>query len=227
MNEDETKLARHELAGELLDSLLAQDDDFGAQMRELALAWGGTEGVGSEDISGGERGSSLRRSVLRLADFLRSLEDPQHWWDELCALTELDPENFDPAHPLLRSLERMLRDRQRIQISPGGNDFIGRRPVQQARGKCRRVLFPGTDRVGDGERHLRCRQTEKLTHGIAVSEQAAQYGKAAAAHALEQHATGTLKLPRDTGQLKDRIDFGSHPDQLAGMIEKVDAAIQV
>ncbi|MCB1187305.1 UvrD-helicase domain-containing protein [bacterium] len=110
LNEDETKLARHELAGELLDGLLAQDDDFGAQMRELALAWGGSEGVGSEDISGGERGSSLRRSVLRLADFLRSLEDPQHWWDELCALTELDPEVFDPAHQLIRALERMLRE---------------------------------------------------------------------------------------------------------------------
>ncbi|MEZ5337415.1 MAG: UvrD-helicase domain-containing protein [bacterium] len=109
LSEDETKLARHELAGELLDSLLAEDSESGARMRELALAWGGSEGVGSEDISGGERGSSLRRSVLRLAEFLRSLDDPQRWWEELASLSELDPDECDPQHPLLQALDNMLR----------------------------------------------------------------------------------------------------------------------
>ncbi len=110
LNEDEARLARHELAGELLDRLLARDDEYGRQMRELALAWGGSEGVGREDIREGERGSSLRRTVLRLADFLRSLEDPQRWWEELCSPIELDPQACDPAHPLLQALEANLRD---------------------------------------------------------------------------------------------------------------------
>ena len=108
--EDEARLVRHELAGELLDSLLAQDDDFGAQMRELALAWGGSEGVGRDDISSGERGSSLRRSVLRLADFLRSLEDPAQWWQGLAAELQLDPDNCDPGHPLLVALDGLLHN---------------------------------------------------------------------------------------------------------------------
>lgn len=109
LTEDGARLVRHELAGELLDGLLARDDDYGKAIRELALAWGGSEGVGREDISGGERGSSLRRSVLKLAEFLRSLEDPAQWWTQLAAPLALDPDNCDPAHPLLVALEGILK----------------------------------------------------------------------------------------------------------------------
>jgi ATP-dependent helicase/nuclease subunit A len=109
LTEDEARLVRHELAGNLLDGLLARDDEFGNAIRELALAWGGSEGVGRDDISGGERGSSLRRSVLKLADFLRSLEDPEQWWTELASVLALDPDNCDPQHPLLQALEGILK----------------------------------------------------------------------------------------------------------------------
>jgi len=101
LDEEEAALTEHELATRFLDERLGAgaEDDWA-----LALAWGGHDGVGSEDVSQQRWASGLRAIVLRLRQFSCSLTDPQAWYDTHVDLPPLDEGRFDAEHPALAAL---------------------------------------------------------------------------------------------------------------------------
>jgi len=100
--EDEAALLRHDLATKYLDEQLGEDAS--PVLRELALNWGGSDGVGPDDLSRTRFAGGLRKAVLSLLEFRRALPDPDHWYSQHCTWPELDPEHCDPGHPLLAGL---------------------------------------------------------------------------------------------------------------------------
>ena len=106
LDEDEAALLRHELATRFLDEQLGR---AGAEdVRQLALAWGGPDGVGPADLSRVRFAVGLRGLLLRLLGFRRTQPDPAEWYRGRCDYPALDPERFDAAHPLLERLDAEL-----------------------------------------------------------------------------------------------------------------------
>jgi ATP-dependent helicase/nuclease subunit A len=102
----EAALILHQLAGSLLDERLGREGDA---LREAALAWGGVEGAGPDDLSAGRGARGLREPLLGLHEFMRSLVDPQSWFRQHLDWPELDVEQLDPGHPLCVALEAELK----------------------------------------------------------------------------------------------------------------------
>jgi ATP-dependent helicase/nuclease subunit A len=96
--DDEARLLRHTLLGELLRQRL---DTAAADLRAAALAWGGADGVGVEDLSTVRSSRGLRDILLRLHDFRCSLPDAGAWYAAHVDVAPLDPEHCDPQHPLV------------------------------------------------------------------------------------------------------------------------------
>lgn len=105
LSEDEAKLARHRIATEMLDAALDGSD---SEVTGLALAWGGRDGLGAEDLSQVRSDSGLRNLVLKLSEFGKSLADPDRWFREYFEGRGLDPGNFNANHPLLQVLYQQL-----------------------------------------------------------------------------------------------------------------------
>ncbi|MDQ3024164.1 MAG: UvrD-helicase domain-containing protein, partial [bacterium] len=105
--DDEARLLRHEVCGELV---LLRLSDPPPELHDAALAWGGPDGVGLDDLSGARSSRGLRDLVLRLHDFRRSLPDPRAWFTEMVDTPPLDPEHSDSEHPLVMAALQTLRD---------------------------------------------------------------------------------------------------------------------
>jgi len=109
--EDEAALLAHELATAFLDECLG--DPAAENVRRLAMAWGGSDGVGAEDLSRVRYSRGLRRELLALLSFQRAQPDPQEWYRRHVTFgaeefPPLDPAHFDPAHPLIEQLSASL-----------------------------------------------------------------------------------------------------------------------
>jgi len=110
LEQDEAELLMHELATQYLDARLGQASPL---LTELALAWGGQDGVGPEDLSRVRSSGGLKRLVLRLHGFRQSLIDPDAWYSEHCAWPPLIEQHCDWEHPLLAPLREELARRAR------------------------------------------------------------------------------------------------------------------
>jgi ATP-dependent helicase/nuclease subunit A len=97
MDDDEAAELRHRLAVELLDRWLGPAAE--PAVRETALAWGGIDGLGEEDLSKARGEHGLRPLVLALHDFRCSLPDPEAWARAHILRGELDPASFDARRP--------------------------------------------------------------------------------------------------------------------------------
>jgi ATP-dependent helicase/nuclease subunit A len=103
----ENKLLLHQLATEFLDRQLDGSDPA---VTALALAWGGADGVGPEDLGRSlRRGGGLRALLLGLFDFRRSLISAEAWFGALPLHQPLDPDGFDGGHPLVAEQFAALR----------------------------------------------------------------------------------------------------------------------
>jgi len=108
MEEDEAAELRHRLAVELLDRWLGPAAE--PAVREAALAWGGIDGLGEEDLSKARGEHGLRPLVLELHDFRCSLPDPEAWARAHILRGELDPASFDARRPAEARLLGILAD---------------------------------------------------------------------------------------------------------------------
>ncbi len=106
LTEEDAAQLKHQLATRFLDRQLGRVED--GELRELAFAWGGRDGVGPAKIAQDAPDTGLRTLLLKLASFQQGLLDPQAWWVEQQAVPELDPARFDPEHPLVAGLLREL-----------------------------------------------------------------------------------------------------------------------
>ncbi|MBN2083000.1 UvrD-helicase domain-containing protein [bacterium] len=107
LDEDEARLIRHDLATRFLDRQLARPDD--PRLTRLAMAWGGSDGVGPDDLSRARRASGLRRLLLEVLEFRRAQPDPEAWFQATCEWPELDPSYCDFTHPLVAVVVAQFR----------------------------------------------------------------------------------------------------------------------
>lgn len=173
--EDEAALLRHELATRFLDERLGEPGAEDA--RRLAMAWGGADGVGAEDLSRVRFGRGLRGRLLALLDFQRAQPDPQAWYRRCVAFggeefPPLDPANFDPAHPLISQLNASLvawRDRAVATLEDLAGRLAQDRPsakfielVRRLVPRLRQLSLEGGWRETDGfiEQRLKERQQD-------------------------------------------------------------------
>lgn len=108
LDEAEGQLLEHRISTDFLDQRLggAHPD-----VTALALAYGGPDGVGGDDLSfsGAGRAGGLRPLLLGLCRFRRSLSDPEQW-HVARGYTQLDPARYDPIHPLVLALRSELEE---------------------------------------------------------------------------------------------------------------------
>lgn len=102
LDEQEASLILHDLVTALIDHRLGVPGDL---LREAALAWGGSEGVGPADAT--QRGKGLRRMLLALHSFIRGLVDAPAWYAAHLE-HDVDATQCDPAQPLLQELNAEL-----------------------------------------------------------------------------------------------------------------------
>jgi ATP-dependent helicase/nuclease subunit A len=107
LSESEAQLVRHELATRFLDRALGLGDE---RVQQLALAWGGSDGIGPSDLAGQRVSSGLRQPLLRLFDFSRTLVDKERWYRGFAERARLDPDNFDAQAPIVLQLEAELNE---------------------------------------------------------------------------------------------------------------------
>jgi ATP-dependent helicase/nuclease subunit A len=100
MPENESRFIRHQLCTDFLDRKLDGQDPAAI---DLALAWGGADGVGADEVSLTSADAGLRPLMLQLLDFRRSLVDPNWWFTHWSTWHHL-PDEFDPRAPAAAGL---------------------------------------------------------------------------------------------------------------------------
>ena len=86
-----------------------------------------------------------------------------------------------------------------------------------------RVVLPLLDLAGDVRGELLLLRADQLREQLTRPVQAGEHRVLVPAHVLEQHGLrAALEMGRDAGQLVHRVDLGTHPDQLPGLVQRLD-----